>query len=355
MANSAFSKIVKSLWVLLAFIPVINGLGFAYIGAKEFNGNWIIEGLIYEIPWFLLFLFSYNESIGTFFAGIGLLFMLICIIRTFMVYFQNRDVLIDDDPESEVEINKSFDSFWVIFSLIILLNGVGLIIIGFKRNVKQWIMEGVFFEFLWIFWLFCISPFFSDTVSEFFIGVAFIGLILSIVRTFMIYFEEEKMDDENYSTLKNILDTPSENSPKAENNIDSDIIPEFKPYNTEINDLKDTFNQKEEALNNLINQRFAKEELSYDRFLDVVKDCHKLFYHHADSALSIIGLAPEYSERLDETVKEKIEILNSIIDEMNNLIEEFILHDGDDEKSEEDLKELFVNMDNLINSVKDYK
>ena len=86
-----------------------------------------------------------------------------------------------------------------------------------------------------------------------------------------------------------------------------------------------------------------------------MKDCHKLFYHHADSALSIIGLAPEYSERLDETVKGKIEILNSIIDEMNNLIEEFILHDGDDEKSEEDLKELFVNMDNLINSVKDYK
>ena len=29
--------------------------------------------------------------------------------------------------------------------------------------------------------------------------------------------------------------------------------------------------------------------------------------------------------------------------------------DGDNEKSEEDLKELFSNMDNLINSVKDYK
>ena len=38
---------------------------------------------------------------------------------------------------------------------------------------------------------------------------------------------------------------------------------------------------------------------------------------------------------------------------MNNLIEELIIHDGDTEKSDEYLKELFANMDNLINSVKD--
>ena len=88
--------------------------------------------------------------------------------------------------------------------------------------------------------------------------------------------------------------------------------------------------------------------------MDVIKNCHKLFYHQSDSALSIINLAPEYSIRLDETVKGKIYILKSIIEEMNHLIEELIIHDGDDE-SDEELKELFSNMDNLINSVKDYK
>ena len=89
--------------------------------------------------------------------------------------------------------------------------------------------------------------------------------------------------------------------------------------------------------------------------MSVIKNCHKLFYHQADSALSIIHLAPEYSMRLDESVKGKIYILKSIIEEMNTLIEEFILLEGSDEKSDEELKELFVNMDNLINSVKDYK
>ena len=355
MANSAFSKIVKSLWVLLAFIPVINGLGFAYIGAKEFNGNWIKEGLIYEIPWFLLFLFSYNEGIGTFLAGIGLFFMLICIIRTFMVYFQNRDVLIYDDPESKVEMNKSFSSYWVIFSLIMLLNGVGLIIIGYKRNVRQWILEGLFLEFLWIFWMFCIFPFFNENVSHFFIGVAMIGLILSIVRTFMIYFEEEKMDGETYSTLNRILDTPRDTASKADGNVNSEIIPQFRPYEKQIGELRDTFSQKDENITSLIDKRFNEEELTYDRFMDVLRSCRKLFNHQADSAMSIINLAPEYSVRLDESVKGKIYILESIIEEMNDLIEEFILLEGSDEKSEEDLKELFSNMDNLINSVKDYK
>lgn len=355
MANSALSRIVKSLWVFLAFIPIINGLGFAYIGAKKFNGRWIKEGLIYEIPWFLEFLFSNNEDIATTFAGLGLLLMLVCIIRTFMVYFKNKDLLIDDEPESKLEMNKSYSSYWVIFSIIIFLNGLGLIIVGYKRNVKQWILEGLFFEFLWIFWMFIIFPFFNESVSQFFMGIAMSGVILSIVRTFMVYFEEEKMEGEDYSKLDNISEDLIYGNTKSEENDESKIIPQFEPYEKQINELKDTFSQKEINITSLIDKRFNKEELTYDRFMDVIDNCHKLFYHQADSALSIINLAPEYSVRLDESIKGKIYILESIIEELNALIEEFILLEGSDEKSEEDLKDLFVNMDNLINSVKDYK
>lgn len=351
---------MKSLWVLAAFIPFLNGLGFAYIGAKEFNSNWIKEGLIYELPWFLMFLFINFDGLATFFTALGFLFELISIVRTFIVYFKHKDVLIDDDQESQVQMNKILSSYWVIFSVILFLNGVGLIIIGTKRDVKQWIFEGLFFEFLWVLYMFLINPFFSEDISYFFISIAMIGFVLSIVRTFMVYFEEERMGRENYDSLKNILDNSlSENDSKPveginDISVNSYIIPQFRPYNTEINDLKNTFDQKEENINNLITKRFDNGELSYDRFMDVIKNCHKLFYHQSDSALSIINLAPEYSIRLDETVKGKIYILKSIIEEMNHLIEELIIHDGDDE-SDEELKELFSNMDNLINSVKDYK
>lgn len=353
MANSTFSKIVKSLWVLASFIPFFNGLGFAYIGAKEFNSNWIKEGLIYEAPWFLMFLFLYNDNASAIFVALGFLMQLASIIRSFMVYFSYKDILIDDDEESRFDIGKSINTLWMVFSFIPYLSGLGIMFIGWRRNVRNWILEGLFFEFLWVL-AFAIIGFNGD--PTFFISLAMIGLILGIVRSFMIYFEEEKMDEANFSTLNHLTDTPVDNIPNpVGGSDDSEIIPEFRHYNSEINELRNTFNQKEENITGLIDKRFKEEELSYGRFMDVIKNCHKLFYHQADSALSIIHLAPEYSVRLDESVKGKISILNGIIDEMNSLIEEFILLEGSDEKSDEDLKELFINMDNLINSVKDYR
>ena len=357
MADSIFSKIVKSIWVLVSFIPFINGLGFAYIGAKEFNGNWIKEGLIYELPWFLAFLFVNSESGLYLFTMLGLLLQLVSIIRSFYVYIKSKDVLIDDDPESKIVVEKSMSSFWVIFCIIPYLNGLGILILGLKNGVKQWIMEGLFFEFLWIFTFIAIA---LNYDTNFAVSIGMIGLIISIIRTFMIYFEEEKMAADSFITEKQItetlkIDTTPKPVEKTSKISDSEIIPEFKGYNDKITELKDTFNKKEDNITNLINNRFTKEELTYDRFTSVINNCHKIFYHHADSATSIINLAPEYSERLDESVKGKISILESINGEMNNLIEELIIHEGDDNKSDEDLKELFSNMDNLINSVKDYK
>ncbi|WP_295618435.1 hypothetical protein [uncultured Methanobrevibacter sp.] len=168
------------------------------------------------------------------------------------------------------------------------------------------------------------------------------------------------MVTDSYSTLNTITEIPKPiESPKIEesivDNAGAEIIPEFQSYNTQINDLKKEFDQKEDNLIGLINKRFNPEELTYDMFISVIKNCRKLFDHQANSALIIIHLAPEYSERLDESVKDKISTLEGIIKEMNNLIEEFIIHDGSDEQSKEDLNELFSNMDSLINSVKDYK
>ncbi|MBO5840108.1 MAG: hypothetical protein J6Q86_01605 [Methanobrevibacter sp.] len=351
MEKSAFSTLEKTFLILLSFILIINGLTFVYMGSKESNRNWIIEGFVYELPWILLFLFVYNDDLGTTLAGFALLFMFICILRTVYVSFTYKKEI----GSNSREMGKKSSSLWVIFSIIMLLNGIGLIIVGYRRNVQRWILEGAFFEFLWI-----LSFVFSSTdngISSFLIGIAIIGWILSIARTIMIYFEEKRMDNLSFNpSPQPVVSTPAPDiSPKPVENIVPEIIPEFKPYKAEIDNQKQAFDKKEENIKGLINKRFESGELSHNRFMSVIDSCHKLFYHQADSATSIIEMAPEYSERLDETVKDKISIMDSINDEMNNLIEELIIHDGDDEKSDEDLKELFANMDNLINSVKDYK
>ena len=358
MTKSLFSTIEKVLFILIAFIPLINGLGFVYIGAKRFNENWIKEGLIYEIPWFLLFLFLYHDSIGYIFLILGLIGELICIIRSFMVLSKLNEPV--GDLEYALNGRKTSSSYWVIFALIMFLNGVGLMLVGSKRNVRRWLMEGAVFELIWILYLISLNA--GEGLMNFIISLAVIAWILSIVFTIIVYFEEKRMD--NGGTIpyfdNTIEETPIKDEGEPVNNIfkespNPEIIPQFKAYNTQINELRDEFNNKEENITNLINNRFNKEELSYDRFTSVIDNCHKIFNHQADSALSIIHLAPEYSERLDESVKGKISILESINDEMNNLLEELIIHDDDEKQSDEDLKELFSNMDNLINSVKDYR
>ena len=303
----------------------------------------------------MLFLFLDFEDIATYFVFLGFLLQLICIVRTFLVYFNEKDVLIEDDPESEIVVEKSISSFWIIFSILPYLNGLGIILIGVMKGVRNWILEGLFFEFLWIFTFVAIA---LNMDTTFPVGLGIVGLILSIVRTFMIYFEAEKMDMDSFKASSNPENEPISNNTGEESskNIEiSEIIPEFIAYNDKIIDLKDTFKNREETIRNIIDERFNQGEMTYDRFKSVIDNCHKIFYHHADSALKIIHLAPEFTERLDESVKGKISILESINDEMNNLIEELIIHDGTDDQSQDDLNELFDNMDNLIDSVKDYK
>ena len=138
-------------------------------------------------------------------------------------------------------------------------------------------MEGAFFEFLWILTFATIA---LNMDTTFPVGVGMVGLILSIVRTFMIYFEEEKMDMDSFKASKNLENEPITNNAGEESakNIEiSEIIPEFMEYNDKIIDLKDTFKIKEDTIRNLIDNRFKEEEMSYDRFKSVIDNCHKIF------------------------------------------------------------------------------
>lgn len=81
-------KIKNSWWVILSFVMVLNGVGFIYIGSKHNNRNWIIEGIIYEVPWFFYFtLFGvYGLSYPTStLISLGLILMMISIIRSVWV------------------------------------------------------------------------------------------------------------------------------------------------------------------------------------------------------------------------------------------------------------------------------
>lgn len=89
-------RIVRSWWVLISFIILINGFGLIYIGFKTNNRKWVLEGAIYEIPWiFTIAFIAMPHVVFSSVLALALFLMLIGIIRSVWVdvkYLNMREV-----------------------------------------------------------------------------------------------------------------------------------------------------------------------------------------------------------------------------------------------------------------------
>lgn len=131
-------------------------------------------------------------------------------------------------------------------------------------------------------------------------------------------------------------------------------VPSLKKYEGEINNLKVLFDVKEGVVRDLIKKRFEPPQITYDRFISMVDKSHKLFYSQMDSSMNIINLASEDSPRLHEELDNKIKNMKTIINQIEELTNELVINISSDEQSEEEIKILLEDMENLTDSVKDY-
>lgn len=142
---------------------------------------------------------------------------------------------------------------------------------------------------------------------------------------------------------------PKKAKPKA---VQKGIIPEYMDYVSKLDDLNSKFNTKEKSTRKLIEKRFEPPQLTYTRFIDGVDKSAALFKKQSDSAYSMINLADEYSDRIASEIESKIDIMTSIYKKLDNLANELVL--SEDESGKDDVEGVFGEMDDLINSVKDY-
>lgn len=95
---NTIEKIKRSWWVIISFIMFLNGFGFIYIGSKHNNKNWILEGIMYELPWFLYFVIygiygvPNGFNVTATFIVLSVILMFISIIRSIWVAVKLADV-----------------------------------------------------------------------------------------------------------------------------------------------------------------------------------------------------------------------------------------------------------------------
>ena len=129
----------------------------------------------------------------------------------------------------------------------------------------------------------------------------------------------------------------------------------YSYYKKQVEELKKTYETKEEKVLELLEKKFPNGQMTYGRFRGEVDVCRVNFFKEADAAENMIDLSDEYSEKIADALKEKIKTLQSIVAKMNDLQSELIISisNGDDGSNEE-IDNLIKEMNDLIDSVKDY-
>lgn len=128
---------------------------------------------------------------------------------------------------------------------------------------------------------------------------------------------------------------------------------QFSEYERQVNELTEEFTEKDKAVRKLIEKRFEPPQITYTRFISLVDKCSEIFEKESEAALNIINLASEDSPRIDRELKSKISIMNSIIDKIDDLINELVL--SMDSSKDDDVDGLIGDMEDLIGSIRDYE
>ena len=153
-------------------------------------------------------------------------------------------------------------------------------------------------------------------------------------------------------------DTPKNTySSSTSTNKTATIKQDYTFYKNRVKSLRETYETKEAKVMELLEKKFPAGQISYYRFKDEVDNCRVSFFKEADSAQNMIDLSDEYSDKIASELKNKIKTLESIIGKLNDLQSELIISisNADDDDGDEEIKNLIDEMNDLIDSVKDYE
>lgn len=192
------------------------------------------------------------------------------------------------------------------------------------------------------------------------IGASFLVSIVFTAPVYAVGFVVHKLTNPNPENLR-IEQKPKK--PKVEKKRQEPIpeptptpevsIDEFADYRRELVRVKEVYAKKETHARELIDKKFEPPQMTNTKFVSVVDSSTKIFNKEADSISSIISLATEKTPRVEEQINKKFEVLNSLIDKMDDLINELVL--SLDSSKKDDVHGLLDEMENLVDSVKNYE
>lgn len=124
-------------------------------------------------------------------------------------------------------------------------------------------------------------------------------------------------------------------------------------YVPRIDEIEQDYNSKQAKAKELVEKLFDPTHMAYSKFTNAINKSNQLFSNQLDVARRMIDL-DDNNYVVEEEIENKIKTLNTFIDKMEDLINELVIHLSTNKKDNDDINNLFNDMDDLIDSVKDY-
>lgn len=125
-------------------------------------------------------------------------------------------------------------------------------------------------------------------------------------------------------------------------------------YDAEISELEKEYDIKQSKAKELVEKLFDPNHMSYERFMSSITKSNNLFSTQVEIAKKMSELNNEENPFVEKELVNKIGTLKTFVDKMEDLISELIIHMSSNKEDSEDIDTLFQDMDDLIDSVKDY-
>ncbi|MBE6501372.1 MAG: zinc ribbon domain-containing protein [Methanobrevibacter thaueri] len=123
-------------------------------------------------------------------------------------------------------------------------------------------------------------------------------------------------------------------------------------YESKVKQLEEEYNSKQAKARELVDKLFDPSHISYSNFTAAIDRSNQLFANQLKITQKMMEL--ESSEVVNRQIEDKIRVLNTFIDKMEELINELVIQLSSNKDDNDDINALFKDMDDLIGSVKDY-
>ncbi|WP_407423322.1 zinc ribbon domain-containing protein [Methanobrevibacter sp.] len=131
------------------------------------------------------------------------------------------------------------------------------------------------------------------------------------------------------------------------------VVKTHSRYKSKIDEIEAEYNSKQEKASELVGKLFDPTHMAYSRFTNAIKKSNQLFSNQVAIARRMVEL-DENNNLVEGELENKIKTLNTFIDKMEDLTNELVIQMSSNKKDNDDINNLFSDMDELIDSVKDY-